>query len=931
MLTVVQHGSQKLPWDIFNSFRSRGRFRICQFPIPEIPAEKYADFEQLCDAIRNTSLNEFVEKVLPDYVSNLRSIGKFLSSTYKDKGSQAVQLLLLHETPISLACDETYQAYLEVAELRKVSKRLSRKQFTMIYAALGGYALSYKTSLDAGGLSAAKKLEEEFLSQEERLLIVAGIKEFLPDKARTGINYPVSYLSKCIHGQSDALKTQNLQSAIKQVLNVVTDKLALYKFVEAMLNSDGDRYNQAECDFIALWFKDHIGLSEKMLIVNASMAFMETWAYRHYPKAVFSHQLFDRIVGIDPNKLAVNQIEAELGQEILDCSLDQSGTYNFDKVLYFARGAKKERVENDLIHLCSNVNVIVAVLPDTYKGTLTKIHEKGYGVEEICILPKDIFQSTPSKMFTAKICRGDYRTIRAYEFKSQESFVYLQSVQTSYISLEDFYSKRSLRTLYKEAKLANASARARKAPQGYKFSDELTVWYRLSKINGGSDLKLVAYLCDPATPVQERRNKLPRGKKIKNSEVRVQIPKDENVDSFIRRWIEKTAVYKRQIYATAKGQIINKAKKAQSISFKGLWYCYGDRTDAAEKWQEIVHQLSLSDFGKLVIGGGVTADNIERSLNCFLPEEFKGNDEKIWDIFDQLFEKAAREKLIPYNPVIERVKQRMNENAVLRGLRNLKQKTLTWENEDKTVCFLMDRFPDRIAVGTLIRLFTGLTPAQVAALTWGDFRQIGKSKDYQLQVYKRISNKGELVFESRGEKDRVIPIMCCLGIILEEYKRISFNGRPIKKKELDSYRIISDPNKTAQNDVDQIRKLTRTMIEKLNLPENTIPLHGVAGKLEMDLNDYDGDMLRKNFEMRIRTECRFSRKYIRWLTLSAMPTTISKNYTDFEKDVIQQRTAQKLNIWGTRYEAYICRRLGISYNQAEQKSPMLSAELSPDL
>jgi hypothetical protein len=269
----------------------------------------------------------------------------------------------------------------------------------------------------------------------------------------------------------------------------------------------------------------------------------------------------------------------------------------------------------------------------------------------------------------------------------------------------------------------------------------------------------------------------------------------------------------------------------------------------------------------------------------------------------------------PISSILDKVKKRNKTKAALH--KALTTKTLSFAREKRLIEWLQKQIPENIVyLGTMIKLFTGMSTPEVCMLSWEDLKIIPETKSlgskehkYQLQITKQMkyesTEKDEL---KTPQKYRLVPLPDLLvRELLVRYQELA------EKYELTAEDIAELPiisaNSAGYNErckVKSLRDRSRTALVKgAGLDKRLVEYAEVDGReVEDDLNKYIGDFYVSNFKFHAKNDCSMTEGELSYILGIQPPDTFSKHYCDYSNDLIQVGLAEKLNDWCSIYKEW---------------------------
>ena len=835
-------------------------------------------FNNLSQEIKQYSLTDFVRAFLPDCVKNqkffdvLSKLSSELSGQQFDPNLLASYLFyLLLCIPRQAPLNRAYDIYTD--KFKGYFSTVTEKDFSRLFVLMNWQEMRDDTIIKAAAKEANKRLTDMMVSNQMKCKIMAEILTRIEKLKSKEVQAPAAYLSTILYGESDEFWNANAHGRIDELVKAIPKTLTFLDFLSALMSSETKSENLAECGMIMPWFRDRWKEdgNPQVCFVNAAPSFFTSWKFTGNDSITVPYETAKEPVA------EVSSATVYTMDELESIVYTQKQT-----VLYFARGYSKEEAANHLRRLCRDNAVVYAVLPDIYKEVTVEL--PGYAVDSVLILPTELFKGKKTKYYVAKIIPGNKERIEArtitIKMFNQNYYLAPQNLWAKTdIFPEDYESDTGLRTLFSRAQSFNAFATKRSRPICYPFSPELSLWYYATPLDPADPdtVEVCLYLCEVPSLEQRKRNKYPRGKKIKATETWNTLIHTEEVED----WIETQGAFNGKLRQVAIGQI--KQNNHNKMSMKSVWYCLCDQVEFSELERAQMMRFLRSEQGSKLIVGETSEKEVEtailqagESMDVMAP------------LLDPLLELAVKKQYIKAHPFAALHAARKKQQRIKESIRALAKRSYTDEEETKIFQYYRMNCSDVGALGMIICFLTGLTPPYVAALAWKDLRNIKKTVHMQFIVNKKMTPNGEIEWETDEENCRVIPIMDLLGLILNDWMQ------RIKPKQ--DAKIVN----TEKNALSAIREHIRKAERHAGITQDYINIPNM--EKPMDLNSYAGSRMRENFVRKCYLACGMTDAEVHYLTLRTMPDTLSNQYVDYGHECIQERMANKLNQWGQRFK-----------------------------
>lgn len=217
---------------------------------------------------------------------------------------------------------------------------------------------------------------------------------------------------------------------------------------------------------------------------------------------------------------------------------------------------------------------------------------------------------------------------------------------------------------------------------------------------------------------------------------------------------------------------------------------------------------------------------------------------------------------------------------------------------------------DSIFLTGLIRLYTGMPLREVLGLQWLDFYQDPDTGCYSMVISGRVNNDGKrLSFDPMRSqwKFRAAPLHPALTEILLQRRRWLLEQLHFSEDEIAEQPIVLglEPNRNRRKcawnhcTIAEGRKITRTILQQAQIPENKIRLLEGDQQFDHDLNAVKRDLFYGNFLHRIIYTCGFTLGQRCYVTGVEPPDTFCAHYVDFGNSLIQYQMIRKLARWSS--------------------------------
>lgn len=236
----------------------------------------------------------------------------------------------------------------------------------------------------------------------------------------------------------------------------------------------------------------------------------------------------------------------------------------------------------------------------------------------------------------------------------------------------------------------------------------------------------------------------------------------------------------------------------------------------------------------------------------------------------------------------------------------LSKKTLSFEEEKRLIDWLMERISKKPAyLGTMIKLFTGMSNPEVSMLSWADFCSTDYCDYYHFNVSKQRNYKSKEPEDFLNSfKYRVVPIPTFLSeLIIAQREKIQKKYK-IPFEDLMKLPLIADSNERFM-DFCSPNKLrlnsNKALTEGAMIPQSLVSYPENDGVEEHDLSKYSGDFYASNFKYHALNDAMMTQGEVAYVLGLVPHDTFSKHYCDYTNPFLQMKLVEKLNDWGSLY------------------------------
>lgn len=610
-------------------------------------------------------------------------------------------------------------------------------------------------------------------------------------------------------------------------------------------------------------------------------------------------------------------------------SFDQlQNANNIDAVLLANRDQKIDASSTLLSCLsgCNNNAKIVALIPDawfdsTRSGAHSILASTGFSIKQALLLDPATTNSTPRKKMLAVMEKGERSTIEvvrsSYDQKTQVFSILDETAQIN----EEYYlnTDKTIVTCWNEAvhPKEDTPEPVYKKPEEYKFSEEISLFYKIYSERKNKFAGVAYY--------KEIKSIDPRkwGKKISSDiEKGLRADSRESVISAI-----ESIVFEDKVYPIIRTDIEKQYIGRVPISLKTLWfYCWSSISGSQKYDHDFMCKFFRAPIVSNVIpqmhSGEIMLDALARTLSID-PEDIPFY--RVDQVYS-LLQIALKLNLIPFNPLESYMKEyssRASERQ--QDVRNALVKKHFSDKEELAIFLgIIGKQATKnllcteksILLASAIRLFTGMSIRETAALKWCDFVSIKGTNGHQLLITKFVDQSGRIMQHAEKQnwkRFRVIPSAEVLSALLLARKQYLIDLGINEDYLADCPIILSEERISDMKGLKRIAHCKPSVISKsgneliklANIPENTIVLPDERNDLITDFNRYHGDIFQTNFRDKANHSAFMTNGEINYVLGVEAPDTFSRYYCDYTNDYVQLGMIQKFCRWELCYEQMI--------------------------
>lgn len=552
------------------------------------------------------------------------------------------------------------------------------------------------------------------------------------------------------------------------------------------------------------------------------------------------------------------------------------------------------------------------------------LKENGFTIKQALMVDALAVNSTPKKKLLVLIEKGESSTIetmRSSYNKKNRVFNVLDG--TLQIDTKHYLeTNKSMVHCWNEASTARKDMQqpVYKKSEEYKFSKEISMFYNVYSERKKKYAGVVYY-----REIKEIEPEM-WGKRISSIiEKGLRAESKEDVVKAI-----ENIIFDDNVYPIIRSDVETKCIGKIPITLKTLWfYCWNSIADSPKYDHSFMSRFFMNPDVANVIPQMRSGEVILDALATFLEVKIEDVPFRCVDQIDLIFKTAIMLKLISFNPMesyVAEYSRRATERQ--QDVRNALVKK-SFSNSEELVIFEaiigvqaplnIHCVEKSLLLATAIRLFTGMSIREVAALKWSDFRPISCTNDYQFLITKFVDQNGKIMLHSEKQnwiRFRVVPSAKVLTKLLLARKQYLINNGINEEYLLDSPIVLREERMMDMKKGKSvghckplaISKSSNEMISLANIAENIVVLPDEKNDLKSDFNRYHGDIFQTNFRNKVNYCAYLTNGEINYVLGIDAPDTFSRHYCDYSNDYLQLGIIQKLSRWELRYELILSKK-----------------------
>lgn len=861
----------------------------------------------ISEQIQGMTIEEYVDAFLPGLITEKEKVLELLEEVDSNFMEKAL-LILMAKNIWRRKCGITVP--IDGYEARARLK-IDKVTLDKIILAVNCYSFSFRSSVHKAAREAHLALEKFGFSEEHQIAIYGQVREKLvkewsgrKTKWREGLENDYADSIRAALGKNSQLDIFRLDAAVNDTAESLGKIERPTHFLSAVLVSAENDDSKIENNFVRAKFLGAVQEDDtSLLVVNPSPSFL----------GIYPEKLLERTTFVVKSAAAAHVLQHEFPESrfftIAELLREEDSEILCTKALLFAREIEKEERRHVIcaIKKCLIVGgTLLALLPQSDiigESRDNKYFESSFSLENLELLPVKTSNSQPKKkVFVVAKKEKEQHDIAVtnYVWLEEKEFLCAEKEQPVTISVSMLDTSKSIGQVYRDAYEEMTKEKSRNPANAFRYSPEITFWYTTSRYAyDEKKRKIEVYVCEFPTKQRKKRGKEEKGKKDE-SVYASKVLSSEQWE--IENWLHNELPYDERMLNGVK-RIFSKNDsllRSGQVSLKTLWFLGLQNGEPPEEELRLlssaVGNLSLSD----------SAESYKEAMDEYCKEKSLSAECKLWLFLNSLIQTAVTKGYLQKNHIQKiaedyREKRDMAIYAIRAAIakRTFHSKE-EWKILNAASCEIGAGKHECLCVP--IRLFTGLEPAVISALSWGNIHRIPGTSIRQFIVYQKIGVDNLPVYLEDRVDYRRIPIHPQLDALLREredqIKRMGFKESEIKKLQI----IASDDQLSGRINTiitpKKIKELSKDIIRSIGIREVVFDVPDrYRGMVEMVLSSYNGDMFRWNFRYRGNQACKFTDAESRYLLGNHQKTPFGKNYVDFTNDFAQIKMYKKLRRW----------------------------------
>lgn len=477
-----------------------------------------------------------------------------------------------------------------------------------------------------------------------------------------------------------------------------------------------------------------------------------------------------------------------------------------------------------------------------------------------------------------------------------------------------FSNKHTLNELYAQAKREKCSGGSREKSKSYQVSKEIEFRYSGRQNSDGSIKPRIIYqgLVDRI----KDQNYLDEKAKLHY----IERSKKYASKNEILQHMETVVLENEELGRIIKQSIAN-LPLGQSISLKTFcimhYKFFASKNKNVDVFKKVFSAINSAGYPicKLMLGIS-SMEDIQKAVSetSALLDLSEYEEDELWRQIYILLCMAQERGYIAENPVMKIIDQMDRQQKQEHFFKeNMIEKVLTDDQEYRIVNAVMNNnVKPFLALGLLIKIFTGLSYQEICALVWQDFFKLLDHDCMVLNIDKRLVDKknGAIPYLSKL-KNRNVPVSSFLVPFVEAWFEISkeeYRKLGIKPKDQCKLPMIHSLSKP----MEPISPATLRAFGNMHLKEygpNGLKLQLAAedGKKEFDTCKYGGDFYRENFRDQSLSVAGLEEGEVcHMLGIASTSGTMENYYYGYNKPTRLVRIRDKIDVWAAKRMPELC-------------------------
>ena len=533
-----------------------------------------------------------------------------------------------------------------------------------------------------------------------------------------------------------------------------------------------------------------------------------------------------------------------------------------------------------------------------------------YSLRDIIIVPKEISVSPSRKAFVSLVRESENKSIliQKIEYDSFKEMVSL-SAKSKELELKNLYENyKTIHKWWSSDDLKEERTPIYSTAYLYPFSKEIYILYSIYEEDNGFYGK--AYYAETKNPQMP----MYRGKALTK---RIEKGLRAETKEGVRAGLELIPYCHAVSEAIRKDIAVNYLDAGIPITLKSLWFCFRSDLLTNTSYDDVLMKSVFT--GNTSISGllpnSMSIEQLENAIKEQLNEGEEVKEVKILKQLNLIIDEAIKKGYLSENRVLPMIPSATNRASKRQSdiRQALAKRSFEDIEEERIVKLLKSRYKETsLYLAVLIRLFTGIPNREVCGLLWEDFSYDSNTEVYKLTINKFVNAEGKLVSHALKEdwdKYRVLPISSFLGEIITARKDYLLEQGVNEKFLADNPIVLQRENIAGLIKGYQakfckpsaVALKCREAVSSAEIPQRNIILPGDGIDLEVDINNYNGDIFRTNFRDKAINKACFRLDELHYYLGIKKPDTFSRHYCDYTNDYVQMKMANKAELWTCIY------------------------------